>query len=87
MEQYIRCLVKLAKKHKKMPVLIKQLQIDKSTWRGKVFSDKQIIYIWYDNILKNFYQESVWNDYHTFEQEFINTINKWQWEQQNNITT
>ena len=48
MNQHVKELVQLAKKHNKMPVLIKQLQIDKSTWKGKCYSETQIIEMWYD---------------------------------------
>ena len=82
MNQHVKELVQLAKKHNKMPVLIKQLQIAKSTWKGKCYSDTEIIGMWYDNILNNAYQELAWDEHYTFEAEFLKTINKWQQYQQ-----
>ena len=82
MSHHIIELVKLAKKHNKMPVLIKQLQYENSTWKGKCYSETEIIEMWYDDILKNAYQELAWDDYYTFETEFMRTINTWQYQQE-----
>jgi hypothetical protein len=85
MNQHVKELVQLAKKHNKMPVLIKQLQYENSTLIGKAFSDTEIIEMWYDNILKNAYQELTWDDSYTFEVEFLKTLNKWQYRQEKTI--
>jgi len=82
MSQHIKELVQLAKKHNKMPVLIKQLQYDKSTWKGKCYSETQIIEMWYDDMVERYYTDWVWDDIYTFETEFMRTIYKWQYQQE-----